>query len=386
MEQRLFTPGDGATPPALTGREREEAVLTRCLADLLGGRSPPHNVALTGPRGTGKTVLLNWFKRACRDREPEVDVVSLTPAELPTRDALTEVLTPPPGLAKLLPRKLGVAAVGSVEWAPSSGGMRNLQVELIARCRKKPVAALLDEAHTLDLEVGRTLLNASQQVRDEAPFLLVLAGTPGLAAHLGAMNATFWSRLDEGRLGIGLLSSAAARAALVVPLAAHGVSIDAATLDAVVEDSQCYPYFIQVWGRALWQQRLATGATRLTADHAAAAQPDVATRVTDYYEDRYLELDQSGWLTVAERVADRFQSMPKLTYEQLKDAVASGLATNADLGQVQTALTALQRLGFVWRPPGQLPPVQYEPGVPSLMAYVLDHAAPTHGEALPGTR
>ena len=38
-EQRLFTPGDGATPPALTGREREEAVLTRCLADLLGGRS-----------------------------------------------------------------------------------------------------------------------------------------------------------------------------------------------------------------------------------------------------------------------------------------------------------------------------------------------------------
>ena len=60
-----------------------------------------------------------------------------------------------------------------------------------------------------------------------------------------------------------------------MPLAAHGVSIDGASLEAVVEDSQCYPYFIQVWGRALWQQRLATGATRLTAAHAAAAQPDV---------------------------------------------------------------------------------------------------------------
>ena len=118
-EQRLFTPGDGATPPALTGREREEAVLTRCLADLLGGRSPPHNVALTGPRGTGKTVLLNWFKRACRDREPEVDVVSLTPADIPTRDALTEVLTPPPGLAKLLPRKL--AARGGTRRRTESG-------------------------------------------------------------------------------------------------------------------------------------------------------------------------------------------------------------------------------------------------------------------------
>ena len=95
--------------------------------------------------------------------------------------------------------------------------------------------------------MGRTLLNASQQVRADAPFLLVLAGTPGLAAHLGAMNVSFWSRLDEGRLGIGLLSVAAARAALVEPLAAHGVGIDADALAAVV-DSQRYPYFIQVWG------------------------------------------------------------------------------------------------------------------------------------------
>ena len=63
------------------------------------------------------------------------------------------------------------------------------EAELTARCRKRPLAVLLDEAHTLDLEVGRTLLNTSQQVRDEAPFLLVLAGTPGLPAHLGSMNA-----------------------------------------------------------------------------------------------------------------------------------------------------------------------------------------------------
>ena len=383
--QRVFTPGTGAVPPALTGREREQAVLSLCLADLLGGVSPPHDVALVGPRGTGKTVLLNWFKRTCRDRAPDVDVAALTPNDIPTQEALLDVLAPPSAMAKLLPRKVGVAAVGSVEWGQPSGAMRNLQAALIARCRRKPLAVLLDEAHTLDLEVGRALLNVSQQVRDEAPFLLVLAGTPGLPVHLGAMNASFWSRLGAGRLGIGLLSAAAARAALVDPLAAHGVSIAAAALDAVVEDSQRYPYFVQLWGEALWQRRLATGVIRLTAAHAASARPEVAARVTDYYEDRYLELDQSGWLAAAERVAARFRCTPTLTYEELKAAVAAGLAANAAAGQIHSALDVLQRLGFVWRPPAQLPPVLYEAGIPSLMAYVLDHAAPMPTASASGT-
>ena len=376
-QHRVFTPGDGATPPALTGRERQEAVLTRCLADLLGGKAPPHNVVLVGPRGTGKTVLLNWFERECRDRTAGVDVVTLTPDDIPTRDGLVDVLAPPSRLAKLLPRKVGVAAVGSVEWAPPPGSTRNLRSELTARCRGKPLAVLLDEAHTLDLVVGRTLLNASQKVRTEAPFLLVMAGTPGLPAHLGAMDASFWSRLGAGRLGIGLLSAAAAGAALVEPLAAHGVSIDAGALDAVVEHSQRYPYFIQLWGEALWQQRLATGTSRLTAAHADAARPDVAVRMTDYYQDRYYELDQSGWLAAAEQVAARLQCAPRLTYAELKSAIADNLAPNADHVHVQAALATLQRLGFVWCPPGQPSPVRYEAGIPSLMTHVLDQSPAT---------
>ena len=125
-------------------------------------RVPPHDVALMGPRGNGKTVLLNWFKRACRGHAKAVDVVAVTPNDIPTREALIDVLAPPSGMAKLLPRKVGVAAVGSVEWAPPSGAVRNLGTKLTARCRRKPLAVLLDEAHTLDIEVGRTLLNTSQ--------------------------------------------------------------------------------------------------------------------------------------------------------------------------------------------------------------------------------
>ena len=368
--QRVFTPGTGATPPALTGREREQAVLTQCLADLLGGASPPHDVALLGPRGNGKTVLLNWFKRACRDHEADVDVVTLTPSDIPTRTALLDMLAPPSAMAKLLPRKVGVAAVGSVEWAAPSGNPRNLREELTTRCRRKPLAVLLDEAHTLDLEVGHTLLNAGQQVRDEAPFLLVLAGTPGLPEHLGTMNASFWSRLGKGRLGIGLLSDAAARAALVEPLAAHGVSMDAEAVATVAEESQRYPYFVQLWGEALWDQFLATGATRLTSVHVDEARPAVGARVADYYQDRYRELETRGLVPAAIATEPLFHAGAGATAsDQAIDAALR--ETGADAAERLAAREGLNRLGYFWSPPGQLQPV-WVAGIPSLMTYVLD--------------
>ena len=265
---RLFVPGDGALPPALAGRSAQQAVLSRCLSDMVRGAAPPHNVVLVGPRGNGKTALLNWFKATCESASG-VDVVSLTPGEIADAGGLTDAVVPRRGIARLLPRKAGIASVGSAEWSPSQE--RNFKRALLAHCRRKPLALLLDEAHTLDLGLGSLLLNASQQVRAEAPFLLVLAGTPGLSAHLGAMDASFWSRLGAGLLGVGRLDPAAARTALVEPLQAHDVRIEEDALEAVVEDSQRYPYFLQLWGDALWQRHLATGASDLTAETRCSA-------------------------------------------------------------------------------------------------------------------
>ena len=360
MEQRVFTPGTGVGPPTLAGREAEQKVLTRCLTDLRARRASPHDVVLIGPRGNGKTVLLNWFKGACRDHQAEVDVLQLTTDGISTREMLIDALAPPVGMDRLRPRS-------------TRNEVAHLETRLVDRCRRKPLAVLVDEAHTLEIETGRILLNASRRVRDEAPFLLVLAGTPGLAAHFGSMQATFWNRLGRGRLGIGRLSDEAARTALVEPLATHNVGIDADALHDTVEACQGYPYFVQLWGEALWEQRLVTGTRRLTAAHVDLVRPDVAARVADYYQDRYRELERNNLLSAAVATAPLFLAGAEgASDREIEEALA---ATGVDVGAGLAAREELNRLGYIWEPPGQVPPIMWKAGIPSLMTHVLERAA-----------
>ena len=371
--QRVFRAGSGLEPPALTGREFEQAVLSRCLADLRERAAPPHDIVLVGPRGNGKTVLLRWFQHACAQAEPAVDVVALTPSAIPNPTALADALAPRGRLAKLLPRKVGIASVGSAEWA-SPTGRRDLTEALMAHCRRRPLAVLLDEAHTLDLEVGNVLLNVSQQVRGtEAPFLLVFAGTPGLPTHLDAMNASFWSRLGDGELGIGRLSEAAAKQALTQPLHAHGVDIDPHALAYVVTESQSYPYFVQLWGDALWQRHLTAGAATIGAEFAAAVQPAVAVQAANYDQRRFVELEAEDLVPAAAAVAQLFEHNPTASDQDMYAAIAK--AGIDDAGKRYATREALNRLGYVWRPPNQQAPFRWHPGIRSLMAHVLKQAA-----------
>lgn len=367
---RLFNAGAGTMPPVLAGREDEQRLLSRCLADLRQGTAPPADVLLTGPRGNGKTVLLLWFAEACR--KAGVAVVQIAPSRAKTRQELCEALLPPGRLRRLLPAKWGVGALARAEWRLSPSAQQSFMDRLVARCGRKPRVVLVDEAHTLVGDVGQYLLNVSQDVRSKAPFLLVLAGTPGLPAHLRKMDASFWDR--GRRLGIGRLSAAAAREALQKPLAERGTRITAEALDSVVEHSQHYAYFIQIWGEELWESLdPSAGERELTAADVAHVQAYVERRMTDYYGDRYQELEASGLAAAAVAVAPVFEGGVDATAtDRTIDEALTALALNETerLG----ARDKLTELGYIWCPPGQKPPVLWSAGIPSLMQHVLERA------------
>ena len=367
-----FRPGPGGLPPYLAGREPEQALFRALLADLQAGRAPPGEVVLHGPRGNGKTTLLAWLEREAASYPP-VEVLRLTPAGVPTEAKLIERLLPTSWWQRLAPREV---ALHGIRWRPGDDRHPSLDEALAARMRKAPLVMLLDEAHTLDGAVGRALLNASQQVGRELPFLLVLAGTPGLRSHLNAMQASFWSRAEQRP--IDRLETEASAAALREPLAAEHIDIDADALACVVRGSQGYPYFLQVWGQLLWRQAAGAPASEGMGPHIGIAEveavrADFDHKRDDYYLHRYEELERQRLLPAARAVADALATEPGLDNPRIEAAIHRGLGPENGEDVVASARTALHHLGYVWRPGGK--PI-WEPGIPSLMDYVREYAPP----------
>ena len=365
-----FQPGPGGMPPYLAGRETEQD-LFRALLQRLRDRGPlPSEVILYGPRGNGKTVLLGWLRDEAAASETETAV--LLPSGIPDVPRLSELLLPKSWWDRLTPEQ--VAAFG-ISWRPGAAGAPPpLDEILAARARKAPLLVVMDEAHTLDVEVGRALLSASQEVRRRFPFLLVLAGTPDLRGHLGAMGASFWSRMRK--LRIGRLDEDASREGFARPFADAGIRVDDGALDEMVRLSDGYPYFIQllgqkVWERLGWSAACGEAPPEVTPAVFEAARPGFEHARGDYYLHRFAEFRKQDLLKVARSVAAAFADREVLDVAAVERAVRSGLDDPSSDAAADRAELALADLGFIW---GTSPTPGWEPGIPSLMDYILEFA------------
>lgn len=371
---RLFRPGDGDMPPKLAGRDSAQSILAILLNDISKrNRAPTGDAVLYGPRGNGKTVLLDAFIQQCKG----ADVISLVPTQIKNEEDLAALLLyEDQGFRKQLEEfKPSSGEIDlklfSVQWGKMSKSdrddhtRRHLVDLLVARCRNKPLVVTLDEAHTLDPEVGRTLLNASQLAqRKGARFLLAIAGTPNLRTRLNQMQSTFWNRSKKIR--VGRLDAGTTRAALEEPLESYGIAFDEDALDTVIAESQYYPYFIQLWGEVLCQALAEKVSTRIDMSVVDTARPMFTEARIDYYKDRYQEMDSQDLLVQAQSVAGLLQGQDSVPHKTLKEHLMAELS----LGP-QAALAVigqLSDLGLIWQPAASN---RYEAGIPSLMSYVL---------------
>lgn len=117
---------------------------------------------------------------------------------------------------------------------------------------------------------------------------------------------------------------------------------------------------------------MATHADTLTGADTGAVQPAVAILMAEYYQDRYREIETAGLRNAAKAVALAFQSSATATDGDIDAALA-----DAGLDEAAARIAAreaLNRLGHIWCPPSQTPPIVWAAGIPSLMAYMLERA------------
>ena len=357
-----FQPGPGTPPPYLAGREKEQALFRAWCGAVAQGVPPPSEVILHGPRGNGKTALLAWVHEHLATA-PGVEVVEMTPAELETPAQLAEQLLPAAGLKDLAPKEMSLVGL---TWRP--GGDRpslTVRQRLTLRAAKRPLVLLLDEAHSLDPVVGRALLHASQQVRRQHPFFLVLAGTPDLEDRLSEMEARFWGRAEVIR--VNRLEADAAAAAIERPLRDEGMSIEPAALERIVRESHGYPFFLQLWGRYSWERAVAEGRRAITVAEVEAVAPEFERRRGDYYRQRCRELERRELLGAARAVAESFVGASALASHELKETIRGALGPAGE--GADAATTMLQHLGLVWQADSTM---TWEPGIPSLMDYIRE--------------
>lgn len=382
-----FSPGWGGIPPALAGRQKQKEVLVdHC--DQLHDSGSNRAVVLVGPRGNGKTALINWLD----NHSDTLGVVSewLTPSDVPSIELLGERIAAKG--SSLLPRVsalelsgktgafekvLDISAEGKakVSFGERAEAATPLLADLmVERASEKPYVMLVDEAHTLDPEVGCALLNAAQRAENQAPFLLVLAGTPNLESALNAMNTTFWTRARV--LGVSLLPGAETQEALEGPLSENYIFLASDELRRkVIQETQGYPYFIQVCGDALWsvareapeevQENRAVSPIILDGDAVDCALDRAFVDKRYYYARRRQELARLELLDSALTVAGLFDNRHRIHLDVLIAVVAKDVG---DTGKAEQAIEELQRIGYVWTAPES--PEQCEPAIPSLMDYV----------------
>ena len=364
-----FVPGIAGRPPYLAGREQQQSELVEQL-DLLGRGKPAHPPPiLFGPRGNGKTALLNWTRKQALNRG--INALELLTTEVCTADEFVNRFAPSSwwrtAIESILPRgaELRLKRLGSTT-------LTDVLAELVKR---RPAILLVDEAHTLGPVLGRHLFHATLSLMSAGkPFQFVFAGTPDLLRHMKTMGVTFWER--SLILPVMRLDQQASSDAIRIPLESGGRSISGDALERVIQVSHGYPYFLQLWGELLWEAAGATARPLGMDDVNSLHSQFVDTRDRFYFQ-RYLELKRSGLLAPAVALAEAFEGQESLQGSKVDDvlergfAVKSGPTEQADVAGIRHKL---HDLGYIWAP-GGASGMEYYPGLPGLMSFVADAPA-----------
>lgn len=326
-----FRPGMGLVPPDFGGRE-EALRRAKTVVDRLAQLAPPEFVLYRGVRGVGKTALLAYLRRQASNRglhalhlEADRGDEKLAVArETLAREAATLLDGAPAGTGRD-PVAAFEELVGTIARLAEESGTG--------------VLLTVDEVHEAEDTLLKPLLRAAHRAaQDGRPLGVLLSGLPAAADNLFEEGQTYTERL--GRVELGLLDRAGTAEAVRRPFARHAsAEVDDLVVDAVHDASGGYPWFVQLWGAALWD--VARRPDRIELPDARAAGAEVHVRVEAFFRDRWARVPTGRATRLAVALAERGGTA------EMGDLVDALDLTHQALGPARAGLI---ETGVAWAP------------------------------------
>ena len=314
-----YAPGAGAPPPELAGRDKliDDAAIA---LDRIRNGLTAKSMLLVGLRGVGKTVLLNRISHDARCRG-----LTTVLLEAPEDRSLPELLVPPLYAAMVRMSRLAStsravrralqALAGFVSAVKIGAGDLNVSLDLVpergladsgdldadltaviesvgeaARDRQTALALFIDELqYVRERELAALIAALHRAAQRQLPVTLVGAGLPQLVARTGSAKS-YAERLFTFPV-IAALDSESAKQAIETPAERLGVNFDPDALDAVLQQTSCYPYFLQEWGKHCWDCAASSPVT--IADVEAARRQATAELDASFFRARFDRLTPS---------------------------------------------------------------------------------------------
>lgn len=292
-----YAPGAGTKPPALVGRDRQIESFDILLERLENGYVE-RSMIITGLRGVGKTVLLDVFREKAESRgwatvewEVEKDAAFAPKMAAHVRRALLQIAPKARWTDRVL-RAASILKSFTVTFNPDGAMTAGLDIDALAGIGDSGalsedlsdlfvaigeaaqdqgigVVFLIDEIQFLRLPDLEALIVALHKcTRRSLPITLVGAGLPQIPRLAG--EARSYSERLFRFPQIGELDASDARDALVLPAAELDVEFEPSAIRFIVGYTQGYPYFLQEYGRIVWDE---TSVSPVTLDDVRSVLP-----------------------------------------------------------------------------------------------------------------
>ncbi|MBP6312751.1 MAG: ATP-binding protein [Flavobacteriales bacterium] len=314
-----FAPGAGTPPPHLVGRDVLLETVRIAIARVRNGK-PAKSILMVGLRGVGKTVLLDRM----RD-EAEASGNHSIRIEAPENRSLPAILAPQlrqallrlsrnkrakdlaeralrglAGFARSLKIKYNDIEVAfDKEEEPGLADNGDLEHDLVALLEVAGEAAkqgdtalvlFVDELqYVAEDELAALITALHRTAQRQLPIVLVGAGLPQLIGHMGNAKS-YAERLFDFPI-IGALDEEAASKAIRTPIEDEDAKIKDDALALIIMETQCYPYFLQEWGKHAWEAATTSPITK--KDVQSASITAVAALDQSFFRVRFDRLTPS---------------------------------------------------------------------------------------------